>query len=73
MQTPTPVRHRSARLSWSNGSPRSRSVGLAWDGQGKDHAGPDHDFKEYFETEIDHPQEAFLNSTGSGRRATLGW
>jgi hypothetical protein len=57
-----------ARMFWSNGSPRSRYVGITWDGQGKAHVGFDHDSKGYFETEIDHQHEAFLNFTGSGIR-----
>ncbi len=57
-----------ARMFWSNGSPRSRYIGLTWDGQGKAHVGFDHDSKGYFETEIDHRHEAFLNFTGSGIR-----
>ena len=57
-----------ARMFWSNGSPRSRYVGITWDGQGKASVGFDHDSKGYFETEIDHQHEAFLNFTGSGIR-----
>jgi sialidase-1 len=57
-----------ARMFWSNGAPRSRYVGLVWDGRGKAHVGFDHDSKGYFETEIDHQHEAFLNFTGSGIR-----
>jgi hypothetical protein len=57
-----------ARMFWSNGAPRSRYVGIAWDGRGRAHVGFDHDSKGYFETEIDHQHEAFLNFTGSGIR-----
>jgi hypothetical protein len=57
-----------ARMFWSNGAPRSRYVGISWDGRGKAHVGFDHDSKGYFETEIDHQHEAFLNFSGSGIR-----
>ena len=57
-----------SRMFWSNGAPRSRYVGITWDGRGKACVGFDHDSKSYFETEIDHQHEAFLNFTGSGIR-----
>jgi hypothetical protein len=57
-----------ARMFWSNGAPRSRYVGITWDGRGKACVGFDHDSKGYFETEIDHKHEAFLNFTISGIR-----
>ncbi|MGO9204273.1 MAG: glycosyl hydrolase family 28-related protein [Limisphaerales bacterium] len=62
-------RGEDARMFWSNGAPRSRYVGLTWDGQGRACVGFDHDSKGYFETEIDHQHEAYLNFTGSGIRA----
>ncbi len=58
----------NARMFWSNGAPRSRYVGITWDGQRRAHVGFDHDSKGYFETEIDHQHEAFFNFTGSGIR-----
>ena len=57
-----------SRMFWSDGAPRSRYVGIIWDGRGKAHVGFDHDSKGNFETEIDHQHEAFLNFTGSGIR-----
>lgn len=57
-----------SRMFWSDGVPRTRYVGIIWDGQGLANIGFDHDSKGYFETEIDHQHEAFLNFTGSGIR-----
>lgn len=57
-----------ARMIWSNGAPRSRYVGIVWDGRGRAHVGFDHDSKNLFETEIDHKHEAFVHFTGSGLR-----
>jgi hypothetical protein len=57
-----------SRIFWSNGSPRSRYVGITWDGANKAFIGFDHDSHGYFETEIDHQCEAFINCTGSGLR-----
>ena len=57
-----------ARMFWSNGAPRSRYVGITWDGRGKAYVGFDHDSKGYFETEINHQHEAFLDFMGSGIR-----
>lgn len=57
-----------SRMCWSNGAPRSRYIGIIWDGNNKAGVGFDHDSKGYFETEIDHKYEAYLNFTGSGLR-----
>lgn len=58
----------ASRMFWSNGLPRSRYVGITWDGNRKAHVGFDHDSQSLFETENDHQFEAFLNFTGSGMR-----
>jgi hypothetical protein len=58
----------ASRMFWSNGLPRSRYVGITWDGNRKAHVGFDHDSQSLFETENDHQFEAFLNFTGSGVR-----
>jgi hypothetical protein len=58
----------ASRMFWSNGLPRSRYVGITWDGHRKAHVGFDHDSQSLFETENDHQFEAFLNFTGSGLR-----
>ena len=57
-----------SRMFWSDGTPRSRYVGITWDGRGKAHVGFDYDSKGLFETENDHRHEAFLNFTGAGLR-----
>ena len=57
-----------SRMFWSNGAPRSRYIGIVWDGNNKASVGFDHDSKNYFETEIDHQHEAFINCTSTGLR-----
>jgi hypothetical protein len=57
-----------SRMFWSEGTPRSRYVGIVWDGRNRAFTGFDHDSHSLFETEIDHQHEAFVNCTGSGFR-----
>lgn len=57
-----------SRMFWSNGSPRSRYIGVVWDGAGRAFTGFDHDSHNLFETEIDHQCEAYINCKGSGLR-----
>ncbi len=57
-----------SRMFWSEGTPRSRYVGIVWDGRNRAFTGFDHDSHSLFETEVDHQNEAFVNCTGSGFR-----
>ncbi len=57
-----------SRMFWSDGAPHSVYTGIVWDGNHKAHTGFDHDSHNFFETEIDHRDEAFINFTGSGIR-----
>jgi len=57
-----------SRMFWCEGSPRSRFVGITWDGNQRANVGFDHDSHSLFETEIDHSDEAFIEFPGSGFR-----
>ena len=57
------------RMFWNReGLIVSRFVGLVWDGAGKAAVGFDHSAQKYFETEMRHQHEAFLNFTEAGIR-----
>ena len=52
----------------SNGSTRSRYVGLVWDGANKAGVGIDHQTHTYYEERIRHQDEAFVNFRVAGIR-----
>jgi hypothetical protein len=61
------------RMFWTkHGMPYSRFVGLTWDGRGKAAVGFEHASIKYFETEVRHQYEAYLNFTEAGIRVGLG-
>jgi len=55
-------------MYWSNGAPRTRYVGMVWDGRNVASVGHDHASTTLFETRIRYEHMAFVNFTVAGVR-----
>ena len=55
-------------MYWSDGVPRTRYIGIVWDGQNRATVGHDHGSTNRFETRLRYEHIAFLNFTVAGIR-----